>query len=698
MTPEKILRKYFGLTAFKEEQLLLIKEILLGRDVLGILPTGYGKSLCYQVPAMMLPGPTLVVSPLISLMKDQVDGLLDRGIPATYINSSLSLEASNERKRNIRKGKYKLIYVSPESLKLQRFTDLLRDVSPAQVAVDEAHCISVWGHDFRPSYLEIHTFIKTLKRRPVVTAFTATATAAVKKDIEQLLQLQDPFKLVGNLDRENLFFGRLPMGNPLETLLQEVEKRKDQQGIIYCQRRKDTEDVGAYLAQKGYVVGLYHGGMEDADRKKVQEDFQYDRLQMVVATSAFGMGIDKPNVRYVLHLGIPKNIESFYQEAGRAGRDHGPSESILLYKEEDYYRYRKLLRLSELPPERIEIEEEKLQKMHGYTLTSSCLRAHILAYFKGTPDVTKTSCGHCANCVKAGQIDFLRFKKKFFYAYMELGGKASLEEVQGLLLGVLSRKDQAQGRKQLKSFGALGYLGQEIIKKNVEKLIQEGALVHGQPSQQAKDFMTKEGMSALFKEDTPYQEALFQRLRDLRRELSRNLGVAPYIIFHDEQLKEIVRRIPRTNKEFMEVPGVGKVKGAKYGGYFLQEIQGFLAEEGRAVDVKSRTMEEDKDSLKAFDTFHLYQEGKTVEELAKILGVVPGTIVERLLKEHKMGKEVHLEDLFQSTLEEEILNTIQCLQTEKLRPIKEALEEKGHKVSYTDLKVVFYKHFGIHKK
>ncbi|SFN29080.1 ATP-dependent DNA helicase, RecQ-like [Proteiniclasticum ruminis] len=688
--------------SYKKEQLILIQKILSGKDVLGVLPTGYGKSLCYQIPALLFKRPTVVVSPLISLMKDQVDALEDRGIAATYINSSLSLEESNERKRNIRKGKYKLIYVSPESLKLKRFTDLLRDIQPAQVAVDEAHCISVWGHDFRPSYLDIHEFIDTLHPRPVLTAFTATATAMVQNDILHLLKLQDPVTVMGDLNRENLYFEVISTEHEQQDLLREIEKRPLEQGIIYCQRRKETEAVESYLRLQGYKTGLYHGGMEDEDRKSVQEAFSYDRIQIVVATNAFGMGIDKSNVRYVIHLGIPKNIESYYQEAGRAGRDQGFSECILLYRPKDYYRQSQLIAFSAKSEERKTIELEKLKWMNEYGKTTQCLRSFILNYFKGigTASIT-TYCGNCSSCVKLGKIDLSDFNRKIMLAIHNLDYDMNPDSIRQFLLGESNplMKDDVS---QLSHYGILRHFRSDDYSIYWNLFLKEGYLLKGSLTDRGQELMKELELYPLEsarQDRIGYQEDLFKRLKDLRKELSRNIGIAPYIIFHDENLKDIVRKMPMNLEEFSEVRGVGRVKTAKYGHFFLGEIHTFVREHALTTELlKSPEESEGEQLFKEYDTFYLYEKGTSIEEIANLLSVVPGTVVDRLLKEHKAGKEVRLEDLFKKELEEEILSTINDLKTDKLRPIRDALLQKGHLVEYTDLKVVFYKHFGIYKK
>lgn len=471
----KVLKKYFGLDSFKKEQAELIKEILRGKDVLGILPTGYGKSLCYQVPALMMRGSTLVISPLISLMKDQVDGLLDRGIPATFLNSSLDLEESRRRRQDIQRGMYKLIYISPESLKSPRIAGILRNLGLAQVAVDEAHCISIWGHDFRPSYLDIRHFIDTLPKRPVVTAFTATATEAVIEDILMLSGLQDPFQIRGNLDRPNIFFSVVKPQDDLEELIRIMDKRRGHQGIIYCQRKKEAEALSRILEHRGHKTGLYHGGMDDAQRHKVQEDFAFDRIQVVVGTSAFGMGIDKSNVRFVIHMGIPMNLESFYQEAGRAGRDQGYSESYLIYREPDFQRQLGLLQHNLQSEERLLIERDKLVTMDRYGRGRKCLRSYLLDYFHSNPrqgmlgeKKESVPCGSCSVCAQQGILPSKVLDPLILQSMETLPQPVSRER---LLLLFQEEELQTGGLNPLARYP------QEKLAEHLEELVFQGQLL-----------------------------------------------------------------------------------------------------------------------------------------------------------------------------------------------------------------------------
>lgn len=701
----QVLRKYFGISQLKKEQQEIISEIMVGRDVLGILPTGYGKSLCYQLPALMMRGATIVVSPLISLMKDQVDALWSRGIKATYINSSLSLEQSNERKRNIRKGKYQLIYVSPESLRNQRFTDLLRDISIAQVAVDEAHCISTWGHDFRPAYLLIYDFIMTLKKRPIITAFTATATDMVKQDISKELHLRDHLQIEGNLDRENIFFKVIKPIDEVKEMLHQVKKRESLQGIIYCQRRREAEAVEQFLSQQGFATGLYHGGIEDETRRKVQEDFAYDRIKVVVATNAFGMGIDKSNVRYVIHLGIPKNIESYYQEAGRVGRDQSYSEAILFYRPKDLYKQTGLLKSSNLAPDRYAIELKKLDAMNEYADQGKCFRNYMLAYF-GQGHTEDYNCGNCSNCIPEGQVNLTALGKKVLRALEILGDENQRFILRDFIRGRRSRELIRRNLVNSSQFGSMSNHKEYYVTKIIDLLINQGFIeenlklvkltAKGKNLLLGKQFFMVNENEA--NEEDDYREELFLRLKARRKEISALENMAPYIIFHDENLKEMIRVLPESLEEFRMIRGIGDLKTKKYGKIFLGEIVDFLRQ---YPDVKSgleRVKEDVAIKNMEGDVTNLHHQGKSVEDMAKILGVVPGTIVDRLIREHQKGREVNLDVLYQRHLKKEIIEAIDLIGTQRLKPIKIQLESQGIMVDYLDLKVVLYEHYGIRKK
>lgn len=699
------LRKYFGYKQFKKEQYNIIEHILSGRDSLGVLPTGYGKSLCYQIPAINLKGQTLVISPLISLMKDQVDGLKSRGVKATYINSSLGLRESNRRKINIRKNKYDLIYVSPESLKLKRFTDLLRDISISQIAVDEAHCISIWGHDFRPSYLEIKHFINSLNKRPVVTAFTATATKEVIEDIKELLELEDPYEIIGNLDRENIYFNVIKSENDdFDKMLNIVKDKSHLQGIIYCQRRKEVEEIAELLIKENYKVGIYHGGMDDNHRRKVQDDFAYDKINIVVATNAFGMGIDKSNIRYVIHMGIPKNIESYYQEIGRAGRDYSDSEAILIYNDKDIYKQSALINYSHSDTNRLRIELDKLNKMDRYGKEKACLRKYILSYFDEKYSDLDKNCFNCSNCISHEYMNLTVTAKKIFSCILRLNNNADKDIMVDILLGINSYPIKRDKHNRLSTFGIMSSHKKYYIEKIIDILIRDSYLIYSNKylklNKKAYSVLEDREKVILLREEGKetllFEEELFEHLRKVRLDIAKIENVAPYIIFHDETLRNIIKAMPENKTEFSLIPGVGEIKTNKYGEVFINSIEDFIKDEYKDKKelIDLRYLQNSIDE----STYDLYKTGMKIDEIAKKKGVVRGTIVDHLLKAHRRGLDVVISDLYNKDLEKDILEAFESEGIEKLKPIREKVMKQNENITYIDIKVLLYREFGIIKK
>jgi ATP-dependent DNA helicase RecQ len=582
---EQLLKQYYGFLSFKEGQQQIIDSIIEGRDTLGIMPTGGGKSVCYQIPALLIPGTTIVISPLISLMKDQVDALKKLGIPAAFINSSLDYAEVEERFFKARRGQYKLLYVAPERLESQRFRALLGSLNISLVAVDEAHCVSHWGHDFRPSYLAIASMLQELNSRPVVAAFTATATPEVRQDIVGLLRLSDPDVYIAGFDRPNLFFAIIRGENKRDYLQHYIQTHRSQAGIIYAATRKEVDSLCAILKKKGISAGRYHAGLSDQERMDNQEQFLYDDIQVMVATNAFGMGIDKSNVRYVVHYNMPKNIEAYYQEAGRAGRDGEPGECILLFSPQDIQIQRFFIEQSTGEPERQTNEYHKLQMMIDYCYTPGCLRNYILNYFG---EQTLEDCHRCSACSDDRErTDITVIAQKIFSCIIRLRENFGRIMVAEVLRGSKSKKVLQFGFDRLPTYGLLQDMTEKEIVDLLNVLIAEGylSLTEGQYpllrlTENAAPVLN--GQANVFqkvqqrKQAVVVDDLLFERLRLLRKELSAQENVPPYIIFSDSTLHEMSRLCPTDKESLLSVKGVGAAKLDRYGALFLEAIRNYL--------------------------------------------------------------------------------------------------------------------------
>ncbi|MFP5520907.1 DNA helicase RecQ [Peptococcus simiae] len=582
-----LLKKYFGYDDFRPGQEKLIAGILQGRDILGILPTGGGKSLCYQIPALMLQGLTLVISPLISLMKDQVDTLRELGIAAEKIDAQTDLDRYHEIMAAARSGQLKLLYIAPERLGQEGFLRALKQLDLGLVAIDEAHCVSQWGHDFRPSYRQIAASLADLKPRPVFAALTATATAQVQKDIVSGLSLEDPLIYVADFDRPNLYFNVLAPANRKKTLLSLLAD--GQCAIVYCATRRTVEDVCDYLNNQGVATVPYHAGLPAQDREANQEAFINDRVQVTVATNAFGMGIDKPDVRRVIHYNIPKNMESYYQEAGRAGRDGAPAEAVLFFHAADIMTNLFLISQSYEPDAR-----RKLNAMLGYVYTGTCLRQYLLHYFQ--PDREKTGpCGHCAICDGRIQTSDVTQKAQMVLScVIRMGQRYGTSLIIDVLRGANTNRIRTEGFNHLSTYGLLAKSSKGEVRDIMTLLAAEGYLaVVGEDypvlkvtekSRALLQGKVQLSMNRPFKERTNQVELatedvngqLMQVLRQLRRDMAENLHLPPYIIFTDRTLQDLARRMPVTEEALLEVHGIGAVKAAKYGAPFLSVIRSFI--------------------------------------------------------------------------------------------------------------------------
>ncbi len=606
MDAKDVLKRYFGYDSYKPGQEKIIDAILAGKDILAIMPTGAGKSVCYQVPAMLLPGITIVISPLISLMQDQVKALNEAGIHAGYINSSLTERQIGRVYSKASKGAYKLLYVAPERLESYEFTDFVSKTEISMVTVDEAHCISQWGQDFRPSYLKIVEFIDALQRRPVVSAFTATATEEVKTDISCVLKLQKPRVVVTGFDRENLYFDVEMIKKKDDYVVDYIKKHPDDSGIIYCATRKNVDTLHELLSGAGIPVAKYHAGMNSEDRKENQDCFIYDRLPVIVATNAFGMGIDKSNVRFVIHYNMPQSMENYYQEAGRAGRDGGPSQCILLFSAQDVMINKFLLDhkdFTDIPNEDIELikqrDARRLQTMEGYCRTSGCLRNYILAYFG---EKRETPCDSCGNCHREFvENDMTEDAKKVINCVYETRGRYGLHIILGTLLGANRARLKEVGATDYKTYGALKHRSEAELRLLISQMITDGYLYQTADKYSVirmgnigplKDSNTRV-LVRTYKNREPERQTtgrsrkstdiltkagyeLFDILRKLRLTIAREEGMPPYIIFSDRTLIDMSVKTPRDRAAMLSVSGVGEAKYNKYGSRFVETITMFL--------------------------------------------------------------------------------------------------------------------------
>lgn len=591
----ELLHRYFGHREFREGQERIIDCLLSRRDALCIMPTGAGKSMCYQIPALMLPGVTLVISPLISLMKDQVGALIQSGVPAAYINASLTPGQIAKALSRMAEGRYKIVYAAPERLETPDFIYACQSIEISMLAVDEAHCVSQWGQDFRPGYLRILVFVSKLKTRPVIGAFTATATGRVSEDIVKRLQLKNPLKITTGFDRPNLYFAVEHPADRNARLLELISEREGLSGIIYCATRKNVEDVCLLLNEHGYPATRYHAGLSDDERRLNQDDFVYDRKPVMVATNAFGMGIDKSDVSYVIHYNMPKNIESYYQEAGRAGRDGSPAECILLYSPRDVVTNRFLIGSSEDNPELTSDEREEVRKqdigrlnrMTFYCITGDCLRGYILGYFG---EQAPERCGNCSNCLSDDDaVDVTDDAEKVINCIAESGERFGTTVIVDTLRGKRNEKAERYGLLGLDCFGALSDRDSAYIRSVIDLLLVKGiAVSEGEypvlrltekGEKRDLDRLTLRITKKVKKKKAPKSAhgnadpELFAALRSLRTKLSAEEGVPPYFVFSDATLTDMAIKHPTTKEEFLSVSGVGNIKAQKYGEAFISAIK-----------------------------------------------------------------------------------------------------------------------------
>lgn len=583
----EILEKYYGYKSFRRGQENIINSILSGNDVLAIMPTGGGKSICYQIPALLLDGVTIVISPLISLMKDQVDAIKEMGIESTYINSSLTSKEFEEIITNVKENKYKIVYVAPERLESYEFIMAITECRISQIAIDEAHCVSQWGHDFRSSYRRIKNFIEMLNIRPIVTAFTATATEEVKGDIINLLGLRDPSLFVTGFDRENLFIN-IEKGNDKKSyILKYIEENRDSSGIIYAATRKEVDYIYELLTSNGYKAGRYHAGLNDELRKENQEDFIKDKINIMVATNAFGMGIDKPNIRFVIHYNMPKNIEGYYQEIGRAGRDGEKSECILLFSPSDIHTQKYLIEVSTENIERKNNQYLKLKQMVDLIYSNDCYRKYILNYFG---ESVSEDCNNCSSCLSEGElVDKTIDAQKVLSCIYRMKKSFGVAMVVDVLRGSKNSKVINAKFNELSTYGIMKDYSSDELKVFINTLISHGYIDYVEGTYPVIKLNNRSVKVLKGDEKVQFKEVkikstsndnntLFEILRELRFNIANEEGVPPYIIFGDNTLREMSTKYPLNLEELMNISGVGEVKLNKYGEIFINTIKDYVDE------------------------------------------------------------------------------------------------------------------------
>jgi ATP-dependent DNA helicase RecQ len=696
-----LLETHFGYSSFRTGQEQAIQSVLNGQNTICVMPTGGGKSICYQIPALVLPGTTLVISPLISLMKDQVDALIQVGISATFINSSLSFSEASERIREAKQGKYKLLYIAPERLDSQDFIEDIREMDIPLVAVDEAHCISQWGHDFRPSYRHIQQMLTTLPQRPNVLALTATATPRVREDICRLLSIDERNTIITGFERENLSFAVIKGQDRQKYLFDYLRKNDKEAGIIYAATRKNVDQLYERLTKENINVARYHAGMGDVERNHEQERFLEDKATVMVATSAFGMGIDKSNIRYVVHYQMPKNMESYYQEAGRAGRDGLDSECVLLYSPQDVQVQRFLIDQSS-DRTRMTQELDKLQQMVDYCHTEECLQEFILKYFGETET---ESCGRCGNCLDTRtSIDVTREAQMVMSCVIRMGQRFGKTITAQVLTGSKNQKVAEMGFNRLPTYGIMKEKSAKDVSDFIEFLISQ-ELIAIEQGQFPTLFVSPKGKDVLLGKQQVYRretvqvkqvsknDPLFEVLREVRKQIAESEKVPPFVIFSDATLKDMCVKLPITNEEFLQVSGVGELKLQKYGLRFIEAILTFVEDnpdyqsEHGSVEKAPKKQAKRTVTDSHLETLTLHQSDYSIMEIVEKRDLAVSTVENHLIQCAQQGLEVDFSKHIPAEYIPLLEKAVKEAGRDRLKPIKELLPEE---VSYFMIKGYLY--------